>query len=140
MFPRMDVARVPLTGPGGSKLRPKIVQASADGVTGFALLQSSNGFSPCISRGLLSDCDHVFGLWRFDRCSFSFPHVVFEANVMSGGNALIGNSIVQLRIHEGRITSLYDLRLPDCIAQSMSLGNEILVLHFLSGISQTVRT
>lgn len=61
MFPRRDVVRVPLTGTGGSRLKSKVVQASSDGSTGFALVQSGIGFTPSLSRGLFSDCDPVSG-------------------------------------------------------------------------------
>ena len=62
MFPRLDVVTVPLTGNGGPKLKTKVIQTSADGKFGYALMHGTDGFGLARSRGLFADCDTPSGM------------------------------------------------------------------------------
>ena len=53
-FPRRDVIEVPLSG--AAHLKSKVVQASKDGATGYALLDCSEGGNLSRSSGLFADC------------------------------------------------------------------------------------
>lgn len=108
MFPRLEVAAVPLTGSGGSKLKGKVVQASKDGTVGFALLHSRESFSPAVSRGLFSDCDAPSGTPDIFNSNDGSTYCFLLAFASSSGDFIIGNSCVQLTIKDGRITSLFD--------------------------------
>lgn len=57
---RRDVVKVPLVGNAVS-LRNKVVQASKDGSTGYALLDCSEGGHVAKSSGLFADCMPVSG-------------------------------------------------------------------------------
>lgn len=59
-FPRRDVVEVPLTGNAAS-LKNKVVQASKDGSTGYALFDCSEGGHLAKPSGLFADCMPVSG-------------------------------------------------------------------------------
>lgn len=59
-FNRRDVVEVSLTGSAAS-LRNKVVQASIDGLTGYALLDCSDGGRIARPTGLFADCKPVSG-------------------------------------------------------------------------------
>ncbi|KAL4246947.1 glycosyl hydrolase 38 family protein [Abortiporus biennis] len=91
-FPRRDVVAVPLAG-NTSQLKSKLVQASADGSIGYALMDGSDG-------GHMAQCTGLF--------ANSMPASVFTNG---SDHFVLRNSSVQLTITNGRITSLLDVQL-----------------------------
>ncbi|KAH7922134.1 glycoside hydrolase family 38 protein [Leucogyrophana mollusca] len=91
-FARRDVAKVSLVG-NGKSLRSTLVQVSADGTAGYALMDTSDGGNIARPVGMFADC--------------------MPASVFTNGSDhfVLRNASVQLTISGGRITSLVDVKL-----------------------------
>lgn len=61
MFPRLEVARVPLAGSSGTRLKNVVVQTAEDGKSGYALMQAQEGLGLSVPRGLYADCSAASG-------------------------------------------------------------------------------
>lgn len=74
MFPRLDVAHVPLAGSAGSRFKNIVVQTAEDGKTGFALMHAQGGLGLATPRGLFADCSAASGNVFFSSPSDEDPH------------------------------------------------------------------
>ena len=111
-FPRLDVVKIPLSGPSASKLRPKVVQLSEDGLTGYALMQCENGVGLSFSRGLFADCKAATGeLFHSAQTYCWMLRIDVAVSTTHSGDFVLRNACVQLTIRDGRITSLIDKQL-----------------------------
>ncbi|KAI0041688.1 glycoside hydrolase family 38 protein [Auriscalpium vulgare] len=91
-FPRRDVVKVPLSGPAKA-LGGSVLQTSADGCDGYALLDGAQGRS-LVTTGELVAAD-----------------LQVSAQSHGEGHFVLKNSQVQLTLENGRITSLLDVKL-----------------------------
>ncbi|OJA11450.1 hypothetical protein AZE42_08844 [Rhizopogon vesiculosus] len=91
-FERRDVVKVPLSG-NAARLKAQVVQTSADGKYGYALMHSKRNEVVAQPTGLFALC--------------------VPASVFTNGtdHFVLRNANVQLTISEGRIRSLIDVRL-----------------------------
>ncbi|OAX33098.1 glycoside hydrolase family 38 protein [Rhizopogon vinicolor AM-OR11-026] len=91
-FERHDVVKVPLSG-NAARLKAQVVQASADGKYGYALMHSRGNEVVAQPTGLFANC--------------------VPASVYTNGadHFVLRNGKVQLTISEGKIRSLIDVKL-----------------------------
>ncbi|KAG1744557.1 glycoside hydrolase family 38 protein [Suillus paluster] len=91
-FERHDVIKVPLSG-GAARLKAQVMQASADGKYGYALMHSAGNNVASQPVGMFSGC--------------------MPASVFTNGtdHFVLRNANVQLTILQGRISSLIDVKL-----------------------------
>ncbi|KAG8691622.1 Glycoside hydrolase, 38 vacuolar alpha mannosidase [Ceratobasidium sp. 423] len=63
-FPRREVVQIPLGNSGGKSLRTSMVQISADGRTGYVLMDARDGAGIAQPTGLFADVKPVSGKFR----------------------------------------------------------------------------
>jgi alpha-mannosidase len=127
-FERYDVIEVPLSG-NAARLKAQIVQASADGKYGYALMHSRGNKVVAQPTGMFANCVPASGVSEGSRCLWVHTETSFIVYTNGTDHFVLRNANVQLTISEGRIHSLIDVKLG--LVQSVLVGrHNQLILSF----------